>query len=151
MKKVTRLSASQISRFAHDQGGWHSLWWWEKVAGLKEPPSDPMLRGIVGHSIFEFYLLNNKMPTLELVTEWCKKEPNLTTSPAAILRACTCAIHRLPGPRTVKSEQVERGYVLQTPELALPVIGFLALDLPDEKCILDYKLRSALKWARTPE
>ena len=152
MKTIKRLSASQISRFAHEHGGCHALWWWEKVAGFKEPPSDPMLRGIVGHSIFEHYLLNNKMPSLEHVRELCKQhEPHLTTKAEAILRACTCALNRLPDPREVKPEQVERGYILRAPELALPIIGFLDLDHPDEARITDYKFRSSLKWARNPQ
>jgi hypothetical protein len=152
MKKVQRLSASQISRFAHEHGGCHALWWWEKVAGFKEPPSDPMLRGIVGHSVFEHYLLNNKMPSLEHVRELCKQhEPHLTTRAESILRACTCALNRLPDPRNVHPDQVERGYILRAPELALPVIGFLDLDHPSEARITDYKFRSGLKWARNPQ
>ena len=148
MSGIQHLSVSQIERYSHEHGGCHAKWWWEKVAKFREPQTDPMVRGIIGHRVFEHYLLTGKLPAVSEVEKWCLEE-GVTTPAKEILRACTSAAHLLPRPEATTPDQIEQGFEIRAPELVVPIIGFFDYTNTGERRILDYKFRSAVKWAKT--
>jgi len=127
-KPWRNVSASQITKYL----ACPTQWWWEKIAGFREPPTEAMLRGSRLHKAWERYLIDGTIPE----------------DPIAV-----ATLEHLPAPGSVPRDLVE-SRVDQTEGLPVPLIGYIDLiEAPTSghRRVTDHKTTSDFKWCRAPE
>jgi RecB family exonuclease len=157
-KSWRTVSASQIKTF----GACQAKWWYEKVAGLRGEGSAAMERGTLVHAILEHTTVHGRNPTVEhilgmldeyplFVLEYLPKYGNDRRRLVDwLLQIAAYAAPYLPFEQ-VSPLYVERGFLLNDPDLPVPALGYIDLMEPDDKGITDYKVRSTGRYAATVE
>jgi hypothetical protein len=133
-------------------------WWKGKRFRSERDQSAAAQRGSLGHLILETYAETGRLPTHDHIRGMLQRpefelarlvygdNPNFVPRMHSLCASIAMHLPTLP----VSAECIEHGFIIQTPNLPVPMRGFIDFIDPEQPVVTDYKFRASGRYLKSP-